>query len=385
MVEGKNNYKCVNIYSLANATSDVKNMSFELFDDREFTSLVKNALPWMVQYPIILKLGLRKILLNTLGMESRYLTFNAVDRFKKLIRREIIPNIEDCNQSVIEPALKMSLKTSRKAIEDWGGNPKDITHIIFITNSTFEDLSLELMKQLGLRDDVERCPMLFQSFHSGLTGLRLAEQFARLNPNNRILLVMTDMLMNHAQFEDQEHMNRNNVGIHFYFSDGFTSLVIGSNEKKLDGESKGLVEVLPGKTTIIPDSTDYLGLKLHHNSISINATESLKDKVPPNLLPFARKLVDGCPVFLPSTDVYNFEYILHPGLPVVYEANSKQSKNDLRFTITAYKKFGHASVSSVFFVLEESLNPNAVWKHEYGFLMSFGVGLTTEGSIIRKI
>ncbi|KYQ89651.1 putative polyketide synthase [Tieghemostelium lacteum] len=378
----KNIKKTVYIYGLANSVSDVKNSTADTLNDNEFLDFAISKLPRIFQNSKVFKLlGLNRLFKKYLYVENRYLTFDATERMKKILKKEIVPNIEDSDNSVYEPSLKLSLQSSREALREWGGNVQDITHIIYVSSTGFQDISLDLIRQLGLRHDVEKIPMIFQSFQCGLTALKLSEQLARLNPKNRILLVVTEMFMNHLQFDS---IDKPTFIMNLILGDGSASLVIGS-PSEISYESKPIFELFPVQSRTIPNSQEDLGIILKNNNSLITFTNRLQVKISASLLPFAKTLVDKCTIPLPSNNLNNFEYILHTGPYFVLRANSKVTKKDLRYSKDVLRKYGHVCACSAFFVLNESRNSKYPWKNDYGFIMAFGCGIIAEGAIIKKL
>lgn len=110
-----------------------------------------------------------------------------------------IPTVEQQGKLFIGLGSDLAAAAARKAIDEWGGHPSEITHVVAASSTAFTNPGFEFFvaKKLGLRPDVERALLHGVGCAGGMAGLRTAANFAcaakTLNRPARILVVCCEM------------------------------------------------------------------------------------------------------------------------------------------------------------------------------------------------
>ncbi|KYQ89507.1 hypothetical protein DLAC_10186 [Tieghemostelium lacteum] len=356
------------IFSIGTSNPKFKINLEDLLNEKEVKEKLNQLLPKVAFRPYFLT---KKFLKKLMGIDSLYLHFDLLEQMRESAKQQI-----HIFENVGNAALEISYSSAKVAINNWGGNPKNLTHFIYVSSSDFEDFSIDLIPMLGLRDDIERFPIFYQTCHSGLSGLRLADQLARINPKNRVLLVSTDMT-------NKNFHNFNTLipfGLKMAFGDGSASLVIGTRES--DIECKPLFEVLSVSTKMVPDTSKAIEMTYTDNNFNLLHDRSLPFHVSSNVPGFGRQIIEKPNIPL-DLSLSNYQLIFHSGKKKIVEANEKATKSKLKATKKILKKYGNMTGPTVYFVLNESRNLK--WKNEYGIMMSFGFGLILEGVLIKNL
>ncbi|KYR01952.1 hypothetical protein DLAC_00742 [Tieghemostelium lacteum] len=357
------------IFSIGTSNPKFKINVDNFLSEKEIKEKVNQLLPKVAFRPYFLT---KRLFKKFLGVDSLYLHFDLLEKIRASSKQQI-----HFFENVGNAALEISYSSAQIAINNWGGNPKNLTHFIYISSSDMEDFSIDLIPMLGLRDDIERFPIFYQTCHSGLSGLRLADKLARINPKNRVLLVSTDM----------PNKNFNNFstitsfGMTLAFGDGSASLVIGMRES--DIECKPLFEVLSVSTKIVPDTYKDLEMTYTDNNINIVHTRNLPIHLSSNVPGFGRQIIENSNLASLDLSLSNYQLIFHSGKKSIIQANAKATNSKLEATKRVFKKYGNMTGPTVYFVLNESRNLK--WKSEYGIMNSFGFGLVLEGALIKNL
>ena len=100
---------------------------------------------------------------------------------------------------------EMGARSARQALEQWGGNKADITHIVWgtMTQSIHAPtMDIELCMELGLEASVQRLNIEGMGCLTGYRCLGLARAISESNPDARVLVVVSDIrsaLMNQVR------------------------------------------------------------------------------------------------------------------------------------------------------------------------------------------
>jgi len=96
-------------------------------------------------------------------------------------------------------APKLALSAAKDAITNWGQDAKNITHIISISCTGFiaPGIDVSLINELKLNNDVRRFGLNFMGCMAAFNGLSAAQALAAEDPNNRVLVVCTELCTLH--------------------------------------------------------------------------------------------------------------------------------------------------------------------------------------------
>nr|VFK23359.1 MAG: chalcone synthase [Candidatus Kentron sp. LFY] len=151
--------------------------------------------------------------------------------------------------SVFEEILrKLGTKAARNAIADWGGDPRDITHIFTTCTSGWTEPGLPsmLIKELGLRYDCQKAELNFNGCFCGGTCLRLARDAIRAGDGKAVLVVAVEMATLHY---NPLLTDMDDLVTHAIFKDGAAAVVLAP-EGKWRYRKTGM--------SIVPDTADRM-------------------------------------------------------------------------------------------------------------------------------
>lgn len=175
------------------------------------------------------------------------------------------PTIAELCDVFLDHGVKLSVAASRKAIDQWGGDLSEITHVVATTctNSANPGYDHYVVKQLGLNQSIEKVLLHGVGCSGGLAALRTAANIAlgssfRRKPA-RILVLACEISSTLVRSElDSIHKNQEvRIGVAL-FSDCASAVVIGNGfSSRYDEEP--ILELLDWDHRIIQDTEKDLG------------------------------------------------------------------------------------------------------------------------------
>jgi len=285
-----------------------------------------------------------------------------------------IPGMAQRNDAYKVEAPKLAYQAAEKAIKAWGGDPSTITHVISVscTGVIAPGIEFNLMQHLNLIPSTQRLGINLMGCFGAFKGLAVAHSFALENPNNRILLVCTELCSLHFQVEQ----NLDNMLANSLFSDGAAAVIVGSNPT--------------------PNETPHLEI---HNKGSLgidNSTEKMKWEAGDQ--GFVMKLSHTVPVLLsrkigsfvdslvnPHFSPTDCDWAIHPGGKSVIQAIEKALSLEPTQTQASWDTlaaYGNMSSATFLFVLNRLIEQKSQKKWTLG--LGFGPGLSVEGILLRR-
>lgn len=285
-----------------------------------------------------------------------------------------VPGMSARNHRYKEEAPKLALEVAKKVLEKWGGDVSHITHIISVscTGIIAPGIEFYLMQDLGLSYQVNRIGINFMGCFGAFKGLSVARAFALENPNNRILLVCTELCTLHLQADqDVETIMANSL-----FGDGAAAAIIGS-DSKLD--ENPLWEIV---------RTHSLGFKNSFDKMSWEASDHgffmrLSHTVPVHIGRHIKEFIND--LFKESVAIEECDWAIHPGGKSILQSIERALELKPDQTNSSWEtlsNYGNMSSATFLFVLDHlaSQSTNRAWTAGLGF----GPGLSAESILLRR-
>ena len=179
------------------------------------------------------------------------------------------PSIDMLCDMFLDLGVKMSVAACRQAIEQWGGDISDITHVISTTctNSANPGFDHYVVKELGLNLSVEKVLLHGVGCSGGLAALRTAANVAlgssfRGRPA-RVLVLACEIssVLVRSELDSINENQEVRIGVTL-FSDCASALVISNGIQSKHGEEP-LLELLGWDHRILENTEKDLGFDVH--------------------------------------------------------------------------------------------------------------------------
>ncbi|KYQ93092.1 putative polyketide synthase [Tieghemostelium lacteum] len=322
-----------------------------------------------------------KALINNICIEGRHLSrdFTHIDSSYLLRRHQTIGEV---NKVYIVDALKLTEISCLKAIQEWGGSPKDLTHFVTATctGQMVPDINVQLIPTLGLNEDIHRVSSNFNGCCAGYTTMRIATDLARANKNHRVLVCCTELCSHQVPTSKDFDI----VIASFLFGDGSAAYVMGS---ELRENEKPLFEVIGTHTAVLPNTQHLMTYAITSIGWDMHLDPLLGPTVSKNSKEFIRKMVEEkCNENAIPTDlVGECEYLIHPGGPGIIRGICKSlgiTEQHARHSWNILKKYGNMSSASVLFTMNSARYDTVAKPYSIGIAM--GPGLVVEGVVLKN-
>lgn len=249
-----------------------------------------------------------------------------------------------------------------------------ITHLVVAscTGFTAPGLDLQLVKDLGLRPDVQRTLVGFMGCSAAIPALRVAYQAVHTNPAARVLVVNLELCSLHLQ----ETTDLNSLLSLTLFADGASAALVTAQP--------GGIALLDFLAMIIPDSGELMTWRIGDQGFSMH----LSGQVPQRIKQTLREEMEqaGANKILRGEKVQDFDlWAVHPGGRSVLDAVETGlglTSDDLSSSRRILHNFGNMSSATIMFVLQDMLrlHQNRHNHHDEarGLAMAFGPGMVAE-------
>lgn len=285
-----------------------------------------------------------------------------------------IPTTKQRNEIYIQEAPKLAHEAASKAIDEWGQDPKTISHIIFVscTGVVAPGVQAILQETLGLNADVNQFGLNMMGCFGAFKGLDMAAAFAKLDPTHRVLVVCTELCSLHFQQEASYELQIGNA----LFADGGAACIVGMSPTE---HEKSLWRILKSKSLILPNTKDKMTWKVCDTGFVLG----LKAEVPLLIQQHAASFVD---MLLPEgVTAADCLWPIHPGgknILQAVEAALNLDKSQTQCSWDVLEQYGNVSSPTFLFVLDR-LRKQTV-SHKWSVGLGFGPGLSFEGVLLEN-
>ncbi len=251
---------------------------------------------------------------------------------------------------------------------------RSITHLVVVTCTGFfaPGLDILLVKELGLRPDVERQIIGFMGCYAAFNGLRAAHAICRADPEAVALVVCVELCSLHFQPE----VTMDNLVANCLFADGAAAVLVASG-----AGAPGRVFLVDSCTMLDGDSLDQMTWTVTDTGFQMTLGPEVPETLRGSVGGFLDTLLGRNGLTLADVDFW----AIHPGGRRIVEAVRDElglSNEDVAPSFETLAAHGNMSSPTILFVLDRCLarKPKA---GAMGVAMAFGPGLTLESYLLR--
>jgi alkylresorcinol/alkylpyrone synthase len=272
----------------------------------------------------------------------------------------------------VEHALDLSNKAAQRALDKAGVDPGEVGAIFFFSTTGIATPSLDakLIFSVGLSEHTRRVPIWGLGCSAGAVTLARASEYARLYPDQKVLLVGVELSGLTFQRGDRSKSNLVSTSL---FADGAAAAILGTGEGP---------EILGSRSTTWPDTEDVMGWDLIETGLKVQLSKSVPDIVRTKLREDLQGACDS--LDLPFDDLRHFA--LHPGGAKVLDAFEdvlEIERGALTFSRGVLRDHGNMSSVTVLFILERFLQSGEFAPGDLGVLSAMGPGFSAEHVLFR--
>ena len=284
------------------------------------------------------------------------------------------------NRLYREAVVPLAEGVARRALEDAGRAPGEVTHLVFVSCTGFftPGPDILLVRSLGLPATTRRTLVGFMGCYAAFNGLRVAESFVRADPGAVVLVVCAELCTLHFQTTG----TLEEAVVNALFADGCAAAVVTGRA------APGTLELVGDATVMDDDSLGDMTWEIGDTGFAMG----LSSRVPAVIARHLPGYVDGLlAAHGAARDDVSF-WAIHPGGRAIVDgalAVLGLPEAAAADSLGVLADYGNMSSPTVLFVLQRVLDRHraAVAAGEagerHGVAMAFGPGLTIEGALLR--
>jgi predicted naringenin-chalcone synthase len=316
-----------------------------------------------------------KIVAGKTGIEKRYSVIDDFDKEKEdytffAKNSELLPE-PDLSQRM-ELYRKYATSLSVKAIEKIEGFESlksDITHLITVTCTGLfaPGLDIELMRELGLKNTVQRSSVNFMGCNAAIIALKNADAICRSEPDAKVLIICTELCTIHFQ----KRYNDDYLLSNLLFGDGAAAVIVSSQPT---GGYVHDVKINGFNSMILHNGYNDMAWQLSETGFIMNLSSYVPHLISGNIEPMLTS------IGVKPEDVDH--WAVHPGGKRILDDFCAALELDhckLKESYEVLRSYGNMSSPTVLFVLKDMLdNSKPSHKGNRVFAAAFGPGLSIE-------
>ena len=268
-----------------------------------------------------------------------------------------------------ECAPPLAVGAARIALDESGQSAHAITHLVTVSCTGFvaPGVDVTLIRELGLRNTVERVHVGYMGCHGAINGLRTAMAFAA-DPNAVVMVVAVELCSLHYYYG----MAADKVVANALFADGAAAVVGRGSET-----GTGLRVVATG-SCLITDSAELMGWRIDDHGFEMTLSKKIPSTIERHLRPWLEAWLNSHGVKIEAVG----GWAVHPGGPRILSAVQKglslpeEAMSDSRQILAEY---GNMSSPTVLFILDRLRKQNATGPI---VILGFGPGMIVEAALV---
>ncbi|KNG91083.1 putative chalcone synthase [Aspergillus nomiae NRRL 13137] len=310
-----------------------------------------------------------------------------------------LPDVADCDVLFRKYGVPVAEEAARKALADWNGSLKDITHLVVVTctNTANPGLDYLICERLGLHRNVQRTLLHGVGCAGGVSALRTANELllgaAFQGRPGRALVVACEIctIFFRSMLEDIVKTQEANVAMAL-FGDGASAMVLSNGICTKPFERAPLWNILNSRTTLLEDSLSSLQFNIRPSGYNPVITKDVPGQTSAALPSGFQDLIASTPSLCSDKsnfDPSSYDWALHPGgysIAVLAQSALGITKHHLRKTYDVYRLRGNTSSSTVISVINELAKEQDTPEsgRDKVIVAAFGPGITMEMAVMAR-
>ncbi len=301
-------------------------------------------------------------------------------------KHSVLPDFNNLNQTLYESknpstenrlkiyeneALKISIKSSEKAIEKSKIDKDKINHIIYVscTGMAAPGMEINLINKLNLNPRTQKYAINFMGCYAAIHGLRLAHLICNSDKNATVLLVCTELCTLHFQDVETDEQLLST----YLFGDGSAACIISNHSDECNS-----LNIVDFSSSISFEGYEDMSWTIGQNGFDMILTKNVPKFIEKNIKSTFDELL-----LKNNVSKSELHFAIHPGGKKILEAFEKALdiyKNQLQNSYDILQENGNMSSVTLMFVLEKIYSKKLTGSV---FASAFGPGLSIENLLLK--
>jgi predicted naringenin-chalcone synthase len=281
---------------------------------------------------------------------------------------------DEMHERFAEHSVKISKEAIERCLSQTGITLRDIDYIVAVSCTGYlcPGLSAILIKEMGMRNDLQRADLIGMGCAGAMPGLQRAFDFVKAYPDKKVLMIAVEICS--ACYYVDESLET--VVGNAICGDGAAAVLVANH-----GLGNG-PEIVRFETLIEPSFIDTVGFQFKSGKLRIVLSKDIRDAAGGLASNVINTLLDKAG--LEKEEIAH--WIVHSGGRKVID-NIKDEvgldERQLQHSRSVLKNFGNMSSPTVVFVLDETMKGSNPQPGEFGVMLAMGPGLAIEAGLIR--
>ena len=280
---------------------------------------------------------------------------------------------DDLHRRFRTGAIMIAIQAIQHCLESAQIDRREIDCVIAVSCTGYlcPGLTSHIIKEMGLRTDVQRADLLGMGCAGALPGLQRAYDFVKAHPEKKALLVAVEICSACYYIDDSLETVVGNA----ICSDGAAAVVLGMTT------AADRPKILSFETHLEPSLINSVGFEQRDGKLRIILSKDIRDIAGGLAKQLVTILLEHAGLGAESIH----HWILHSGGRKVIDSLKKEldlSDAQVRHSKCVLKDFGNMSSPTVLFVLQETLQKSAPQPGERGIMLAMGPGLAVEAALL---
>lgn len=280
---------------------------------------------------------------------------------------------DELHERFARGSMELGTLAIKTCLESGGYAISDIDYIVAVSCTGYlcPGLSSLLIKELGMRRNIQRADLLGMGCAGAMPGLQRAYDFVKAYPDKRALLLTVEVCSACYYIDDSLETVVGNA----ICADGAAAVVVGMSEN-------GSVPKIAGFTSYLePSLIASVGFEQRNGKLRIILSKDIRTIAGT----LAKKVITELLEQTHVTKAQIRHWILHSGGRKVIDnlrAELVLSEEETRHSECVLRQFGNMSSPTVLFVLQETLRHSRPEKGDLGIMLAMGPGLALEAALL---
>lgn len=323
---------------------------------------------------------------NRSGIDKRHIVIDdfVEGREPRLFRsdaqgRPVSPTTGERNRIYAEGSRALAVELARDVLDSaLGFSRQDVTHIVFASCTGFANPGpdFHIIRELGLRESIERYTLGFMGCYAAFPALRMAAQFCEANREAVVLVICLELCSLHMRINNDP----NCILANSLFADGAGAAIISAREP---GENVPGYRIDGFASALLPSGEGDMAWEIGDEGFNIVLSSYVPEIIGSNIESLLAGVLGSRGMSTADVD----EWAVHPGGRSILDKVQQSlalPADALRHSRSVLREFGNMSSATILFVLHEMLRC-AETERAATCALAFGPGLTVETAMFQRI